>query len=73
MTKLTPTQMRALERLWSSQHQAEPLGAFGRGIGKGTLDGLVALGLAEYGTDRYGDVGYRITPAGSEAFGKGGY
>lgn len=73
MTKLTTTQMRALERLWSSQHQAEPAGAFGRGIGKGTLDGLVALGLAAYGTDRFGDVGYVITPAGSDAFGKGGY
>ena len=73
MTKLTPTQMRALERLSSSQHQAEPAGAFGRGIGKGTLDGLVALGLADYGTDRHGGVGYLITPAGSEAYGKGAY
>lgn len=73
MTRLTPTQMRALERLWTSQHQAEPAGAFGRGIGKGTLDGLVALGLATYGEDRHGDVGYQITPAGDEAHGRGYY
>lgn len=73
MTRLTPTQMRALERLWSSQHQAEPAGAFGRGIGPKTLDGLVEVGLASYGTDRYGDVGYVITDAGRDAFGRGGY
>jgi len=70
---LTDPQRRALERLWSSQHSAEPAGAFGRGIGTKTLEGLVELGLATHGVDRFGDEGYLITKAGSEAFGKGRY
>ena len=73
MPILTDPQRRALERLWSSQHNAEPAGAFGRGIGAKTLEGLVVLGLATYGVDRFGDEGYLITDAGSEAFGEGRY
>lgn len=73
MPLLTNPQRRALERLWSSQHSAEPAGAFGRGIGPKTLDGLVDLGLATRGVDRFGDEGYLITEAGSVAFGEGRY
>lgn len=73
MAKLTDTQRRALERMWTSLHAAEPLGAFGRGIGKGTLDSLIELGLATYGQDRFGDTGYLITEAGSAAIDTGRY
>lgn len=73
MPKLTNPQRRALERMWTSLHQAEPEGAFGRGIGKGTLVELVQLGLAAYGEDRFGDVGYMITEDGSHALNVGRY
>lgn len=67
MTKLSNRERRALELMWSCPHGYEMAGAFGRGIGQGTLDGLVDQGLAERGPDRQGNIGYRITEAGQAA------
>lgn len=67
MVALTPRERKALETMWSCPHRFEMLGTFSRGIGRGILDGLVTKGLAEVGTDRQGNAGYGITPAGSKA------
>lgn len=67
MNKLTIKQHRALFTMMSCPHTFAMLGEFPRGTGRGTLNGLVAMGLAVIGPDRQGNPGWGITDEGREA------
>jgi hypothetical protein len=65
-SSLTSRERKALETMWLCPYEFELLGKFSTGIGRGTLDGLVAKGLAEVGPSprQPGQTGWRITPEG---------
>jgi hypothetical protein len=67
--QLNYRERQALERMDICIYRFELLGKFGRGVGEGTLDGLVARGLAEKGDSprQPGQPGWAITDAGKQA------
>lgn len=70
---LNDKERRALEVMDICPYQYELLGKFPRGVGRGTLDGLVARDLAEVGPSprQQSAEGWAITEAGKHALHRG--
>lgn len=67
--RLNPRERKAFEAMSMCPHRFELLGNMGLGVGKSTLDGLVARGFAQQGiSPRQPPLpGWAITDAGKQA------